>query len=662
MNKRDLRKVQDPEINLEGLVQGKWNFHLHLTEAAGEQVLVAYVFDFAAEAPKFKVFLWGGSYTSLKREGVNYVWTGASTTHLLGSSYSKYLGCYDGRAIQILNPEAIEGANDFLKTKGGNIYRDIDRFQEEVRRARLDRRDLKITERIDKEMAKVPGLPKGFKEWAQEEVLYRGRYLIYKNSGQKILKGFCTHCDSEVEIEREGCRHNAHGACPNCHSVVTYKSEGKTTKRIDDYEDAAILQPFGDGFILRYFLVGQKIYKGQLGAGGGYREVSISERARDIYPGGDKACVMGFEYTIFKQRVERWCDSTGVYNCRHAVLYPFNVREVLKDTDYKYSALEQIAVYQHAYSFDVKGFLEQYPRHRCYEYLIKMGLCNIVRGLIGQTHPQYKSGVDLEGKGPMGVLGIEKYDIPILQKTQADLTGLEYVKYARGSGTKLQGAHIRFIQENFNGSLGSIVRFCEHTTMGRAIKYIKEDGRARSKAGYRERANIWGDYIDMAKKLRYDLKDGFILFPANLKQAHDIAVKIINEEKDKERYKEENKKNASVAKMEAKLNQQYYFENEKYFIRAPHDAAEIVREGQSLHHCVAGYTDRVAKGETVVLFLRNKEDPDRPYYTIEIKKGKIAQWHGKFNDANNPKPKEVIEFVKKFDKEKVDQKKEKRTA
>ena len=52
-----------------------------------------------------------------------------------------------------------------------------------------------------------------------------------------------------------------------------------------------------------------------------------------------------------------------------------------------------------------------------------------------------------------------------------------------------------------------------------------------------------------------------------------------------------------------------------------------------------GYMDKHNKGQTFILFLRKEEEPDIPYYTIEIKGDEILQWYG----AHDKKPdKEVV--------------------
>ena len=61
-----------------------------------------------------------------------------------------------------------------------------------------------------------------------------------------------------------------------------------------------------------------------------------------------------------------------------------------------------------------------------------------------------------------------------------------------------------------------------------------------------------------------------------------------------------------------KLMKLYGMEKDGYFIRAPHDCAEIIDEGKALEHCVGGYAARHAKGETTILFMRSAAWPDKP--------------------------------------------------
>ena len=85
----------------------------------------------------------------------------------------------------------------------------------------------------------------------------------------------------------------------------------------------------------------------------------------------------------------------------------------------------------------------------------------------------------------------------------------------------------------------------------------------------------------------------------------------------------------------------------KYMIVLPKSADDLKEEGRTLHHCVATYAERVAKGQTMILFVRKVEEPEKPFFTMEWKDHHVVQCRGSHNCAM---PKDVEAFVKAFEK------------
>ena len=142
-------------------------------------------------------------------------------------------------------------------------------------------------------------------------------------------------------------------------------------------------------------------------------------------------------------------------------------------------------------------------------------------------------------------------------------------------------------------------------------------------------AYTWKDYIEAAEAIGFDLTVHNVLFPKELVTAHDETVKIrklkaleIEQKKAAERFD--------------KLMKLYGMEKDGYFIRAPHDCAEIIDEGKALKHCVGGYAARHANGVTTILFMRSAAWPDKPLYTIEMHGKELIQVHG-FHNRTAPK-------------------------
>lgn len=130
---------------------------------------------------------------------------------------------------------------------------------------------------------------------------------------------------------------------------------------------------------------------------------------------------------------------------------------------------------------------------------------------------------------------------------------------------------------------------------------------------------------------------------SELGRLHDTFVAMYNEQQQhwRERYEERNRKEreqrAKLNKVKIEFRKTLGFEDKDYLIRLPVDKNEIVKEGMELHHCVGSYAERYETGDTTIMFLRKKSEPDKPFYTIEvgievltdtISKLRIHQIHG----------------------------------
>lgn len=75
---------------------------------------------------------------------------------------------------------------------------------------------------------------------------------------------------------------------------------------------------------------------------------------------------------------------------------------------------------------------------------------------------------------------------------------------------------------------------------------------------------------------------------------------------------------------------------------------DLVLEGHVLHHCVGGYVDDMANGECAILFLRQCAEERKPFYTVEVRDGKVTQVRGMKNCSPTP---EVSRFIERWKKE-----------
>lgn len=156
------------------------------------------------------------------------------------------------------------------------------------------------------------------------------------------------------------------------------------------------------------------------------------------------------------------------------------------------------------------------------------------------------------------------------------------------------------------------------------------------------------DYQRMAEGLHMPMETEDDRMPYDLFRRHDRLVEenhrreqAAAERLRKKQKAEDDKKAADFEKMWKRIRWANW-SDENLLVVAAKNTAELQEEGRVLRHCVGWYTDEVLAGR-VIFFIRKAEDPDTPYYTlqVDIKTGKMLQLHGygnreQQNDKNFP--------------------------
>ena len=161
------------------------------------------------------------------------------------------------------------------------------------------------------------------------------------------------------------------------------------------------------------------------------------------------------------------------------------------------------------------------------------------------------------------------------------------------------------------------------------------------------------DYIRWLEEMGYDMRNEFNLYPRDFKKAHDDKSKEYTRFKDRQAIEDEKRYKRLLAKLtrETEDMDAMNLKTEGMFIRLPDELDELKREGEILHHCVGTYRDKVAKGDTMIFFIRLESEPDRPYFTLEYRDNRVIQCRGFKNCDMTP---EVKAFVNVFEKKMQD--------
>ncbi|MET2121614.1 PcfJ domain-containing protein [Enterococcus faecalis] len=145
-----------------------------------------------------------------------------------------------------------------------------------------------------------------------------------------------------------------------------------------------------------------------------------------------------------------------------------------------------------------------------------------------------------------------------------------------------------------------------------------------------ERFDYYMDYLHMLEELNTPLNNDSVLYPENLQVAHDNAMNTLNLLKSEIEEKQYQERKNQIKALEAEIDDLLFL--------TPHSLQEIIQEGSILRHCVGSqhYIERHTQGKTTIVFIRRKEKPDMPYFTLEYRNQQVIQIQGKCNRQEVP--------------------------
>ena len=304
-------------------------------------------------------------------------------------------------------------------------------------------------------------------------------------------------------------------------------------------------------------------------------------------------------------------------------LAPIVNREYLdKFPQYKYSAVN---LYK---GVDVLKYLRFYEKYPQIEYLMKAGL------------DDYAFSTQILEK-----IGTNKRFAKWLMKNRAELSNDDYYvdvimrSFRTGKSlTVLQAYRKNRLKLSRDKSLDEL-RTLFQDENEEFLQYLcKQNTNPYS----------YKDYLHACQYLGLNMTEDKNRYPHNFKRWHDIRIDEYSTAKalkDAEERKAFYKKFAAVADKYSGLE---YNEKSAYMSIIAKKPSELIREGKLLDHCVGrfGYDQKFVREESLIFFIRTKEQPDIPFVTVEysVKQKQVLQCYG-YHDSNPDKS--VMEFVNK---------------
>ncbi|MDE7436770.1 MAG: PcfJ domain-containing protein [Lachnospiraceae bacterium] len=522
--------------------------------------------------------------------------------------------------------------------------------------------------RVNAMMAKVPAVPEGIKEWINQKELGGMDYCI---KDRETGRWSCSACGREFEEQHvkktDGTgqpRNNDMVTCPICKKSIQIKKRKKT---IEVRTHFCMMQPIDNEVsVTRHFTATVQCVPNDR------KRIGIEEDVRIIMFKGRKGIPCDLYYEQYSQ--PGWVPDGGIhiegcFDNKHnpankseyfGYLYETGIEEALKDTVYEPWArlfkemaaaglkLQYNAMMIGYHKAEYIRLIELLFRGRFYQLLTEESQS------IYYWSRCYYGELELSGNSIEEVFKIgDRQKINRIRQMDGGRQMVEWMRWSDKHGQKISDKTLMWLKAN-DMSPESLHEMTDHFSVEQIMNYIERQ-RAEQYKGKSAKVVVeqYGDYIRMCKRLHKDISDEMIYRPRELKRRHDEAVLEIERQQAQLKAEEYSKKFGEAENVLKEIKDKYEYKGEQYFIMVPDRIVDIVSEGNHLHHCAGAtdrYFDRIKQHETYICFLRKIEEPETPYYTIEVEPGGTIRQHRGMYDEE-PEIDEVKPFLREWQRE-----------
>lgn len=564
------------------------------------------------------------------------------------------LGEYYYRHTYKFALDSMATAAEDLFPGDGDLVDRLYRWQFEIHRNGAEAKFAAEQKKIECLFEACKPLPPEIDRWIANVPMKAHHYLYYQKTDRNHYEGWCSHCEKPVEGTcRNGKLLDTTGRCPNCGATVTFKSPEQSASAYCHERFCVVdRDPVTEILIVSQYEAGYAYRKGEFSTRKGTvaRTKFLRYRAA-IFPSGHEICFSRESVSVAGSPRPGWVKcSKGLTGS----VYSPSLRDALKGF-WEYCAARHLSQYvRKRVGIDV--LISKWCAYPILESMAKAGYHNLIHDLFIDSYG-YLRDVLSEFVQPGNVreihraLGISRAGARLLRETGGGLNLLRYIKSveeSHGRTVSVTEAEVYHLWKNQYG-ICKIARRVRN--MPRWYEYARTVMRDRGVSG----DTFTRDYNDYLRDLdTLKLTGEKYLFP---KDFQDIHFRYAEEAQDL-RDEDKSKNIKAVAEMMAPV---YEGSDGIYVTILPRSSGALRVEGKKMHHCVGGYSDKMARGDCVIVFIRKAEDPETPFVTAEFNQfGNCVQVRGKCNSRPDDETMVWFEDYKKIVKKKLEEQKRER--
>lgn len=458
-------------------------------------------------------------------------------------------------------------------------------------------------------------LPDGWDEFVKEQE--KPHNLIIKSNKNRC---HCTNCNHNFISTK---KIKEYAKCPNCNNKYLIKRSNLRYYEFKDY--LSILDSINNTLVIRYFELRTVIdaqhehhssvveFAREIVGTNYCREIFVNERVSKCQ------CYIHIHHSDYFNAT-KWREYTRNYSIiDYSIVFPNNIKEILRDTEYKYSCIWDIA--KNTKYIDLVELLKNKYAISRVELLSKMKLYNLAL-----------RANEFNGKGSFQeIFGVPKDFYPFMRRNNITYKQLKILRLLKEKDIN----KIRYLEKfiSYGESTDDLKKISNYIDLNRFIKYSKMHHR-------NVKTYLYKDYLRFAKFLGFDLKNNRYAFPKDLKKEHDKLEK---------QYELQNKilvQKAIIKRAKELSNNKY--QNNKYVISPASTLKDLQDESKQQNNCVRTYAEKYATGTCDIYFMRDINKRKKSLVTIEVRNNRVVQSRIKNNNEPNEKQ---IQFLEKWEQE-----------
>ena len=296
-----------------------------------------------------------------------------------------------------------------------------------------------------------------------------------------------------------------------------------------------------------------------------------------------------------------------------------NKEYALKFPEFKYSAADLFK------GDDIIKYLRLYRSNPQAEMLLKLGLSDYVLS---------KQILDLAGKNKAfqkwlakhrEELAKKRYYIPVILNAFKKNRSLVQSQIYEQSKKELESKNYKNLRDFFADEKSKYIKYLVTKEISNAM---------------------YNDYFKACQYLGLDMNDTKNRYPIDFHYWHDTRIAEQTAEREKSDRAKRAEYYAKFARIADKYSALERSDEEDFVIIIAKSPSDLFKEGELMHHCVGGgsYEQKFLREETLIFFVRAKDNPDAPLVTLEysILNRKVLQCYA-YHNTTPSQP--VLDYV-----------------